>query len=281
MYVGDKVVEFAGQPSREIRVERIIYQDGKVRCGASPGTRTTATRPSSSAWGRSRGPSRPRRRRRRRSSRRPTTRPGPADQPDSTSVIASVSQAGMRVGRRVSAFTQAWFVQPSATIPCGSLVRSMTYSKRKRAPRTSVARTWIRLVAEARPVQVAHGRLARGRVHALLNEPLVASGELPEVRDARDLEPHEVDGVVHDALRVGLAEAHRQVGREAEPVHRGIFAASLRPSNRDQGGQDAEADHHRDRRGARPRGGGMLVRRRRRQRRRRRRPGGGRRRRVT
>jgi vancomycin resistance protein YoaR len=30
MYVGDKVVEFAGQPSREIRVERIIYQDGKV-----------------------------------------------------------------------------------------------------------------------------------------------------------------------------------------------------------------------------------------------------------
>ena len=30
MYVGDKIVEFAGQPSREIRVERIVYQDGKV-----------------------------------------------------------------------------------------------------------------------------------------------------------------------------------------------------------------------------------------------------------
>jgi hypothetical protein len=30
LYVGDKVVEYAGQPSREIRVERIVYQDGEV-----------------------------------------------------------------------------------------------------------------------------------------------------------------------------------------------------------------------------------------------------------
>jgi vancomycin resistance protein YoaR len=30
LYVGDKVLEYAGQPSREITVERIIYQDGKV-----------------------------------------------------------------------------------------------------------------------------------------------------------------------------------------------------------------------------------------------------------
>ncbi len=30
LYVGDKIVEFEGQPSREIRVERIVYQDGKV-----------------------------------------------------------------------------------------------------------------------------------------------------------------------------------------------------------------------------------------------------------
>ena len=30
LYVGDKIVEFAGAPSREITVERIIYQDGKV-----------------------------------------------------------------------------------------------------------------------------------------------------------------------------------------------------------------------------------------------------------
>jgi vancomycin resistance protein YoaR len=30
LYVGDRVVEFAGQPSREIRVERIVYQGGDV-----------------------------------------------------------------------------------------------------------------------------------------------------------------------------------------------------------------------------------------------------------
>jgi vancomycin resistance protein YoaR len=30
LYVGDRVLEFAGQPSREITVERIIYQDGKL-----------------------------------------------------------------------------------------------------------------------------------------------------------------------------------------------------------------------------------------------------------
>ena len=30
LYVGDKVVEFAGQPSREIRVERIVYQGGEI-----------------------------------------------------------------------------------------------------------------------------------------------------------------------------------------------------------------------------------------------------------
>jgi hypothetical protein len=28
--VGDEVVEFAGQPSREIRVERIVYLNGEV-----------------------------------------------------------------------------------------------------------------------------------------------------------------------------------------------------------------------------------------------------------
>ena len=30
LYAGDRVVEFAGQPSREIRVERIVYQGGEV-----------------------------------------------------------------------------------------------------------------------------------------------------------------------------------------------------------------------------------------------------------
>ena len=30
LYEGDTVVEFAGQPSREIRVERVVYQGGEV-----------------------------------------------------------------------------------------------------------------------------------------------------------------------------------------------------------------------------------------------------------
>jgi G5 domain len=30
LYVGDKIVEFSGQPSREIRVERIVYENGEV-----------------------------------------------------------------------------------------------------------------------------------------------------------------------------------------------------------------------------------------------------------
>ena len=46
----------------------------------------------------------------------------------------------------------------------------------------------------------------------------VAAAEAREVVDARDLEPDEVDGVVRDALRVGLGEAHAHLGREVE-VH--------------------------------------------------------------
>ena len=39
-------------------------------------------------------------------------------------------------------------------------------------------------------------------------QSLVTAGELPEVLDARGLEPDEVGGVVGDALRVGFREAH-------------------------------------------------------------------------
>ncbi|MGH3038179.1 MAG: VanW family protein [Gaiellaceae bacterium] len=35
LYVGDRIVEFAGEPAREIRVERIIYQNGEVRARES------------------------------------------------------------------------------------------------------------------------------------------------------------------------------------------------------------------------------------------------------
>ena len=48
-------------------------------------------------------------------------------------------------------------------------------------------------------------------------EALVARAEAGEVLDARDLVPDEVGGVVGDALRVGLGEAHRHLGRESNP----------------------------------------------------------------
>ena len=56
-----------------------------------------------------------------------------------------------------------------------------------------------------------------------------------EVVDARDLEPDEVDGVVRDALRVGLREAHPHLGREAEAPRGelstiGVVGASAWPS---------------------------------------------------
>ena len=73
----------------------------------------------------------PRARRRRRTDRTTTT---PAQALASAAAIASASQAGTRVGRSVVASTQAWRVQPSATISSPS--RSTAYSKRKRAPRS-------------------------------------------------------------------------------------------------------------------------------------------------
>ena len=85
---------------------------------------------------------------------------------------------------------------------------------RRRASR-SAARSSKRVAG-----QVADVRLDRRHVDAvLLDEPVVAAGEPREVGDPGDLEPDEVDGVVHDALRVGLAEAHAQVGRETKSVH--------------------------------------------------------------
>ena len=53
--------------------------------------------------------------------------------------IASISQAGTRVGRSDAASTVACSVQPSAI---STPARSIAYSKRKRAPRTSTQRAW-------------------------------------------------------------------------------------------------------------------------------------------
>jgi hypothetical protein len=59
----------------------------------------------------------------------------------SARAIASTSQAGTRVGRCVAASTHACVVHPSAT---RSPSRSIAYSNRKRAPRTSTQRAWMR-----------------------------------------------------------------------------------------------------------------------------------------
>ena len=54
--------------------------------------------------------------------------------------IASARFCGIRIGRSVFASTQAWDVQPSAIT---SPPRVISYSNRKRAPRSSPTRAWI------------------------------------------------------------------------------------------------------------------------------------------
>ena len=62
--------------------------------------------------------------------------------------------------------------------------------------------------------------LDRGGVDPVLfPEPSVAAPEAGQIRDPGDLEPDEVDGVVHHALCVRLAEANSEVGGEAEVLH--------------------------------------------------------------
>ena len=63
---------------------------------------------------------------------------------------------------------------------------------------------------------------------ALLNQSSVAAREAGQIRNACDLEPVQVDGIVCDPLRIGLAETHGQVSGEPVPVHgQGTFAAPL------------------------------------------------------
>ena len=76
-----------------------------------------------------------------------------------------------------------------------------------------------KLVVEVRRLAVADVRLQHERLDPLRAQGAVPAGELREVRDARDLEPDEVRGVVRDALRVGFGEPDGNVGVEAEPVH--------------------------------------------------------------
>ena len=118
--------------------------------------------------------------------------------------IAARSHSGVRVGRSVVASTVPWAVQPSAiTAPS----RSIAYSNRKRAPRTSRQRVWTSSrSSNTRRSEEPDVRLEHERLDPLVAQPLVAAGEPLEELDARDLEPHQVVRVVRDALRVGLGE---------------------------------------------------------------------------
>jgi len=77
-------------------------------------------------------------------------------------------------------------------------------------------------VVEARGGQVADVHLGRQRLDSLRLELRIAAAEAGQIVDPRELEPHEVDGVVRDALCVGLGEAHPSLGLEAE-VHAGTL----------------------------------------------------------
>jgi NAD-dependent deacetylase len=65
---------------------------------------------------------------------------------------------------------------------------------------------------------MTHVRLDRHRLDSLLPQRRIAAPKSPEVRDACDLEPDEILGVVCDPLRVGLGEADLDLGVEVEPV---------------------------------------------------------------
>src|SRR5581483_4543765 len=78
-------------------------------------------------------------------------------------------------------------------------------------------------VVEEGRLQVTDVRFGRQRLVAVRLQAAVAVPEASEVLDSRDLEPDEVRGVVGDALRVGLGEPDRELGREAEPFHAAAY----------------------------------------------------------
>jgi len=77
-------------------------------------------------------------------------------------------------------------------------------------------------VVEHRRDDVAAVRLEDERLDAAVAERLIAAGERAQVLDARDLEPHEVGGVVGDALGVRVGESHPHGGRERVTLHRAL-----------------------------------------------------------
>ena len=77
-------------------------------------------------------------------------------------------------------------------------------------------------VVEARRVRVAGVGLERQCVDPLVAQLEVAAPETAKVLDPSRLEPDQVRGVVGDALRVRLCEAHCHFVRELEVAHRRV-----------------------------------------------------------
>ena len=67
-------------------------------------------------------------------------------------------------------------------------------------------------IVELRRLEVTHVRFQDESLDPEVAQPLVAAREPLEVLDPRHLEPHEVVGVVGDALRVRLRKAHAHLG---------------------------------------------------------------------
>ena len=97
-----------------------------------------------------------------------------------------------------------------------------------RAADVAAARVDRERVVEPNGLEIADVRLDRQRLVALLLDAPVAVRVAGEIRDARHLEPHEVDGVVRDSLRVGLREADRDLRPEVEALHRCVLSRPWR-----------------------------------------------------
>jgi hypothetical protein len=88
----------------------------------------------------------------------------------------------------------------------------------------TAARVDHKPVVKVNGPEVTDVRLDRQRLVALLLDVLVPLRVAGEVVDASDLEPHEVGGVVRNALRVRFREPHGDVGVELEALHRCVLS---------------------------------------------------------
>ncbi len=235
LFVGERVVVEDGEPSRSVRVERIVYLGDEVlyreswytgyrsekkivRVGTKPRPVTPPPTPPEDEDKPKDGDAA---RRWRRWRRRP---PLAFDARDSLGQPGRHARRAQRVG--VHAGVAGPAVRDDPRRVAGAL--DDVLEAEAGAADVGGADVDAQLVVEAHAAPVAHRGLGGSRVDALLHQALVAAGELAEIGDARDLEPDEIDRVVDDALRVGLVEAHGQVRGEAVAVHRaGTFAAPL------------------------------------------------------